>query len=190
MKLKRDFLFKLNIQLFAEEEQPQKIQTAEEYAAAIKNLKENTVSKEAYDKVVNDNKVLTKALAEGDPLPEGAQEGPAPDIKELRKKFLESGELNLSNAEYVQNALALRKALIDAGEVDPFIPAGVKAKPSLTDIQGAQKVAEALETWLEAARDSETGKIDEDIFNAMLKKGIAEDNPLIRARSNMNNKKR
>lgn len=158
------------------------IQGAEEYAAAIKHLKENTVSKEQYEKVVNDNKVLTKALAGEGPIPEGVQaEAKRPDIKELRKKFLEAGEQNLTNAETVQTALQLRDACLEAGEPDPFLPVGIKNHPSPSDIQKAQDVADAFQNWLDEATD-EDGVIDAETFNAMLRKGIADDSPLIAAR--------
>lgn len=161
---------------------PEEIQNAEEYAAAIKRLKETTVSKEQYEKVVNDNKVLTKALAGEGPAPEGVQEkAKRPDINELRKKFLMAGENNLTNAETVQTALQLREACLDAGEPDPFLPAGIKNHPSPSDVQKAQDVADALQTWLDESTD-EDGIIDPETFNAMLRKGIADDSPLLIAR--------
>lgn len=158
------------------------IQSAEEYAAAIKALKESTVSKEEYDKVVADKTVLVKALSGEGPVPEGVQKQEKPaDIKELRKKFLNAGEENLSNAEYIQTALKLRKAIIDEGGLDPFLPSGAKVNPTPQDIAGANKAAEAFQSWLDAATD-ENGKVDNELFNAYMKKGIVEDNPLITAR--------
>ena len=160
--------------------------TADEYAAAIKNLKAKTVSKEEYDKLKEENKTLVKALAGEGPAPEGAQEtGKKPDIKELRKKFLTAGEENLSNAETVQTALELRKALIDSGERDPFLPQGMKIQTTPQDIATADRVAETLQKMLDEATDEE-GYIDEEMFNAQLRKNIAEDSPLLIARLKAN----
>lgn len=176
------FPFLLNIQLFAEKEKSSEAepQTAEEYAEFVKHLKETTVSKEEYDKVVEDKKTLAKALAEGGDVPE-VEKQEKPNIDELRKKFLKAGETNLSNVEYVQTALELRKALIEKGEPDPFLPQGLKRKPDNSDYQGAERVAAFLEDCVEQSKDEE-GKPDPDMFNALLKKGIANDSPVVSAK--------
>ena len=157
------------------------IESAQDYAEAIKDLKEKTVSKEEYDKVVADKKTLIRALSEGQTLPDSGQKENKPDIKELRQKFLNAGELNLSNAEYIKTALALRQASIESGEGDPFLPTNSRRAPTIVDLQGAEKVAETLQGWLEEATDEE-GRVDEDLLNAQIKKGIADDGPLMLAK--------
>lgn len=157
--------------------------TADEYAEEIKKLKATTVSKEEYDKVVADKKTLAKALAEGTDVPEADKQEKTPEdkkayIKELRKKFLSSGELGLTNVEFVQNTLELRKALIEQGEKDPFLPAEIKRKATKEDYAGAERVAEFLQNCLDESKDDE-GKPDPIMFNALLSKGIANDNPMI-----------
>ena len=165
-----------------EEKQQQETQmTAEEYAAYIKHIRETTVPKEEYDKVVEDKKTLAKALAEGADVPEVEKQENKPDIKELRKEFLKAGENNLTNVEFVQKTLELRKALMEAGEPDPFLPRGLKRKPDNSDFEGAQRVADFFEQAVEDSKD-ETGKPDPDMFNALLKKGIANDNSIIAAK--------
>ena len=168
-----------------QQQQPQQEripQSAEEYAEAYKQMREKYVPKEMYEKAKEDNKALVKALSGEGPIPEGVQEKAKPaDVKQLRKEFLEAGETNLSNAQYVKKALELRKAVIAEGGMDPFLPSGAKATPTPKDIEGAQKTADALQSWLDAATD-ETGKVDDDLFNAYLKRGLAEDSPLITAR--------
>lgn len=165
-----------------EEKQQQEAQmTAEEYAAYIKHIRETTVPKEEYDKVVEDKKTLAKALAEGADVPEVEKQENKPDIKELRKEFLKAGENNLTNVEFVQKTLELRKALMEAGEPDPFLPRGLKRKPDNSDFEGAQRVADFFEQAVEDSKD-ETGKPDPDMFNALLKKGIANDNSIIAAK--------
>lgn len=168
--------------------QPQ--MTADEYAAAVKNLKENTVSKEEFEKLKNEKSVLVKALAGEGPVPDSvSKQAKKSDVKELRKKFLEAGEQNLSNAEYIKTALELRTAIIEEGGIDPFIPSGAKVSPTPKDIEGANKTAEALQSWLDAATD-DNGKIDNELFNAFMRKGIAEDSPVIAARIRAANKAR
>lgn len=185
-------LFRLNLQMFSEEDQKEdgkkqpdkKPQTAEEYIAAIENLKANSVSKEEYDKLKQENTQLIKAVAGEGPAPEGVQEQGKvkPNKAELQKKLLEAGETNLTNAEFVETALLLRKTIIDEGGVDPFLPVGAKISPQTDDILKADKTAEILQSCLDEARD-EDGKVDPDIFNAVLKKTIADDSGLIAARA-------
>ena len=158
-------------------------QSAEEYIKAVKELKENSVSKEEYDKVVADKSALIRALVSGDSGSQSAEPAAEekPDIQELRNKLRQSGENELTNAEYVATALQLRKAILEEGGIDPFLPQGAKVKPTLIDIQGAEKVAEGLQHCLDEAAD-ETGKVDPVIFNAHLDKLIAADNPALVAR--------
>ena len=159
-------------------------QSAEEYAAAIKHLKDTTVSKEEYDKLAEEKKTLVKALSGEGPIPEGVQEAEEKlDIKELRKQFLNAGDSQMSNAEYVQLALNLRKACIAEGEPDPFLPSGTKTSVTNADIEGAEKVAEAFQEWLDASKDEE-GKVDNELFDAFLKKGIQNDSPAVQAKYN------
>ena len=160
-----------------------KIQSAEDYVKAVEDMKKNYVPKELYEKSEQDRKVLAQALSGDGPVPANVQkQAEEPNIEELRKKFLNAGELNLSNAEYIKTALDLRKALIAKGEPDPFLPSGAKANPTNVDIAGAEKSAAAFQSWLDAATDPETGKVDEELFNAYLKKGIADDSPAVTAR--------
>ena len=172
------------------EELEQDPKNAEEYVKALKSLRENSVDKKEYDKVVGERDTLIKAMAEGDTShAQGAESEKKPDIKELRDKLRTSGEKELSNAEFVATALQLRRAVIEAGGIDPFLPQGVKAKPTLIDIQGAERVAEGLQSCLDNATDPDTGKVDSDLFNAHLKKIIADDNPVLAARLKANAKK-
>lgn len=180
--------FKLdNLQLFAEEEPNSDVpKNAEEYVEAIKNIKKNTVPKSDYDKLVQEHQTLIKGIAEGVAFPPSEkEEKKKPDIKELRKKILTAGENNMSNAEFVQTALDLRNACLEEKLPDPFLPLGIKNKPDNTDLEGAQKVADAFQTMLDESRDEE-GKVDNDFFNALLKKYIANDSSILVAKLNAN----
>lgn len=181
----KKFLFLLNIQLFAEKDKTNEgddiPKDAEEYAEYIKHVRETTVSKEEYDKVVAEKKTLAKALAEGGDVPEVEKQENKPSLEELRKKFLKAGENNLTNVEFVQTALELRKASMEAGEPDPFLPRGLKRKPENADFEGAQRVADFFEDCIEQSKD-EDGKPDPDMFNALLKKGIANDSSITAAK--------
>ena len=157
-------------------------QNAEEYVETVKALKESTVSKEEYEKLQKEKATLIKAIAEGATLPDSEKQKEKPNLEELRKKFLSAGENNLSNAEYIKTVLELRKTCLEEGQPDPFLPLGIKRKPDNSDLEGAQKVAEAFEEMLAEATDPDTGEVDNDIFNALLKKNIANDSPILNAK--------
>lgn len=117
------------------------------YIEVIKDLKQNTVSKEVYDKVVEDKKMLMNALANGEGYT--SEEQPKPTLEDLKKDFM-SGD-SKTNMECVQNLLALRNAVIEKTGTDPFG-------------YGGEEVADALQYCLDEANG------DSDLFNAVGKR--------------------
>ena len=61
------------------------------------------------------------------------------------------------------------------------MPNGAKISPTPKDIEASQRVADTMQSWLDEATD-ETGKIDPELFNAFLRKGIADDSQFVKAR--------
>ena len=124
----------------------------EQYIAAIEELKANTVSRDSYNKLRNENKQLLDALVSG-------KEIPTPEVKkatpnELRAKLF--GEKEMSNLEYVQTALDLRDALLERGERDPFLPVGDKVDITSDQLDTADRVAAGLREMIEFA-DGDSG---------------------------------
>ena len=64
--------------------------TASEFVSRINNLRENTVSREEYERVRNDNRELAKALINGTGanIPGITKPENKPDLDDLRKKLL------------------------------------------------------------------------------------------------------
>ena len=121
---------------------------------AINELKQNSVPKEQYNKVVEEKNKYLKALIDGTQVPIDAQKDPA-DIDALRKDLF-SGEKELSNLEYAQKALELREALIDRDGVDIFVGKGSKLTPTNEDYEAAQRVADTFQKCIDVAEgDSE-----------------------------------
>ena len=118
------------------DEQNEQTNEYQTYIDEIQNLKENTVSKDQYEKKCEENRKLIQSLANGTPLPGAEQEPPKPSIEELRKKLANGDQL--SNLEYVQTVLDLRNSLIEKGEQDPFVPQGSRVTPEATDWAAAQ----------------------------------------------------
>lgn len=122
----------------------------EQYIAAIEELKASTVSRDAYNKLRNENKQLLDALVSGKEMPQAA-EAPKPTVNELRKSLFGDGCENLSNLAFAEKALTLRDALIESGERDPFLPYGDKVEITAEQIETAQKVADGLREMVEFA---------------------------------------
>ena len=129
----------------------------QDYLAAIKELKENSVNRSEYDKLRAENKKLIDAVVNGQP----GQEEPAftkhskEQIDDLRNELFNSPR-ELNNLEYVTKAMELREALMENGEPDPFLPVGKQISPTRDDIEGAEKVAQVYKECIEYAEgDSE-----------------------------------
>ena len=129
----------------------------QDYLAAIKELKENSVNRSEYDKLRAENKKLIDAVVNAQP----GQEEPAftkhskEQIDDLRNELFNSPR-ELNNLEYVTKAMELREALIENGEPDPFLPVGKQISPTRDDLEGAEKVAQVYKECIEYAEgDSE-----------------------------------
>ena len=136
-----------------------------DYIAQIKNLKENSVSKDDYDKLKADNKKLIDALANGTQL-EGKVEpkiDAVENINNLRKKLF-SKESNLNNLEYCDTALQLREALIENGNRDPFLPFGHNVVITDNDNESAERVASIMKECIDYADG------DSDVFTNELQR--------------------
>ena len=129
----------------------------QDYLAAIKELKQNSVDRSEYDKLRAENKKLIDAVVNGQP----GQEEPAAvkhskeQIDELRNDLFNSPK-ELSNLEYITKAMELREALMENGEPDPFLPVGKQISPTRDDLEGAEKVAQVYRECIDYAEgDSE-----------------------------------
>mgnify|MGYP007037134677 CR=1 FL=1 len=137
----------------------------EQYIAAIEEMKANTVSRDAYNKLRNENKQLLDALVSGKEIPQEPKN--APSITDLRKKLF-NVDGDMSNLEYVETALSLRNSLIEAGERDPFLPYGDKVDLTPEQIASAEKVATALQEMVDFAEG------DSGVFSAEYQRKVKD----------------
>ena len=119
-----------------------------DYVAAIKELKEKTVSKESYQKLRDENKKLLQSLVNGEQIQAEIEK---PDINELRKELFNE-DSNIDNVTFISKALELRTALIENGEPDPFLPVGKRITPTDEDISAANRVATVLQECIDYAQ--------------------------------------
>lgn len=124
------------------------VDSSADYIAAINELKQNSVDRSKYEQLRAENKRLLDSIVNGQsvdtPKPEDK-----PSIEELRKRLFKDEPT--SNLEYVSNALELRKALIENGEKDPFLPWGNKIIPTTEDIECAERVARVMQECVDYA---------------------------------------
>lgn len=131
----------------------------QDYISAIQQIRDNSVSKESYNALREENKKLLSTLVSGGTIK--AEEVKTESIEELRHKLFKEDNTNLS---FWQNALKLRNAVIESGGEDPFVPSGSKISATANDYACAQKVADAIQSCIEYADG------DSDIFTMELQR--------------------
>ena len=119
-----------------------------DYLDAIKSLKQNSVDRSKYEELRAENKKLLQAVVNGQTVEAEAVKPPV-DINELRKKVFDAEEK--TNLEYITDVLNLRKALIESGEEDPFVPQGSQYNPTQADYEKASRVAMVLQEMVDTA---------------------------------------
>ena len=113
---------------------------------AINELKQNTVSKEEYNKVKAEKDKYLKALIEGSQVADEKKE--PVDVDALRKSLFTE---DLDNLTFAKKALELRDELIDKQGIDIFVGRGNKYAPTQTDYEAAQRVADAFQSCVDVA---------------------------------------
>ena len=129
----------------------------QDYIAAIKELKQNSVDRSEYDRLRAENKKLIDAVVNGQPGQEEqvVVKHSKEQIDDLRNDLFNSPR-ELNNLEFITKAMELREALMENGEPDPFLPVGKQISPTRDDLEGAEKVAQVYKECIEYAEgDSE-----------------------------------
>ena len=142
-------------------------------AKALKEARENSVSKEEYEKLKEENKRLVSDIINGG---SGAGNGQTitpkeADIKVLREKLYGPKSSELNNLDFWKTTLELRNAVIAQEGYDPFLPYGEKIKPTAQDMEKANNVANVVQECI----DESNG--DSEIFTALLQSKTNNDSP-------------
>ena len=125
------------------------------YIDAINDLKVNSVSRERYDKIVEENRNLLNSLVNGSSMTAVEQPVQKKSLNELRNNLFRP-EKELNNLEYVSRALELRDAVIEETGEDPFVGRGHYVTPNAESYATAEKVANVYRECIEYANgDSE-----------------------------------
>ena len=116
------------------------------YIEVITDMKKNTVSKNEYNKLLEENKKLLNAFVNGESLNKQPVEESV-NINEIRYNLFNK---DLTNLDYVKNTLTLRNELLKE-DIDIFLPNGRNFVANNFDVSEAQKVADALEYCVDVA---------------------------------------
>lgn len=135
--------------------------TADDYLANLQALKDSTVSKDEYNRLIEENKKLANALANGLPYEQDDKEEANVDVDALRKSFLSNHK---SNLELIKDALELRKAVMDEGGVDPALPTNPEYVWNQDDADKSDRIFSILQDCVDYAEG------DPDVFNLALAK--------------------
>lgn len=141
-------------------EQQQTEPTNEQYIDALKRMQENTVPKEEYKKLQDENRKLLNAFVNGEQIEQPEEKATEEDINALRKKLFDS---ELNNLDYIDTTLKLRTALIDNGQQDPFLPSGSQVFPTADDIAAANRVADVMQECVDYA-DGDSGLFTQELM--------------------------
>ena len=114
---------------------------------ALIEIKQNSVPRSEYEKVVAERNKIFKSYANGERAEQPEENKPV-DVAQLRSELRNN---ELSNLEFATKALQLRDELIARGERDPFLPYGKDCYPTDDDYSSAEQVAEALRSCIEYA---------------------------------------
>lgn len=127
----------------------EEMNTDVDYIQAIQDLKATTVPKTELEKVQSQNRQLLDALIKNQQLGQPEQEQPEEpaDIRQIRMDLRKEQ----SNLSYAQNALKLRKAVMDQGGRDPFLPISHDRQPDAYDRERAQAVADVFQHCIDYA---------------------------------------
>lgn len=133
-----------------EEEMNTNVQSLDtDYIQAIKDLKSNSVSKEDYQKMVEENKKLINSLTNGN-FTQQQEEVVKPTTQELRD-MLFNNKKQLSNLEYCTAALQLRENILEEEGKDIFVANNDVYTAGQDSYESADRVARVMAECIEYA---------------------------------------
>lgn len=137
---------------------------SQKYIDEIKNLKANSVNKEDYLKLQEENRNLLKTLVEGKTIEASADEEPSRDTKEIIKDLTSDSQTNL---DYIKHSLELHDKRMEEGFND-YLPLGHEIAPTEDDIAAAKRVEDFFRNLIETADGNP------DVFNNEYQRSVVD----------------
>ena len=140
-----------------------------DYIKALQEQKANSVSKELYDKALEENRKLITALKEGSQVSLG-EPTEKKDIAELRRDLFSNLEGGVPNLEMAKKLVALRDAILEDPKAwDPALPNGKGYKYNPQDEEEAEQVFQLMKHCIEYSEG------DNDLFTQEFQRHIRDD---------------
>ena len=137
---------------------PQDQDGAQDYIDTINELKNNSVPKDKYDRILQENKRLLKSIANGEGIE--VQAPKTPTIEETVAPLADR-ENQMLSLEFAEKSLAFRDAVMAKGKRDPYLPQGEDITLTAQNYETAQKMADALKHCIEVADGDEAVFLNE-----------------------------
>lgn len=147
----------------------------QDYLEQIEKLKQTTVDKGQYDKLLEENRKLLSSIVDGQVFQQEEPKEEKVDIQELRKELF-SEDQHLNNLQYWEKALKLRKTLIAEGKNDPFLPFGHQVSPDVNDVARVENLVNVVQECIDNAQG------DSIAFTNELNRRTKEAMPVLRAK--------
>lgn len=131
------------------------------YIDAIKDLQANSVSKDRYNKLVEENKNLLNSLVNGEQL---ATANPSQqEVRTLKDIMNDQKACATRNDQcgYIKHALEFRDKLLEETGEDCFVSRGANVTPTEESYRNAQKVADIYKECLDYANGDSKAFINE-----------------------------
>jgi len=125
--------------------------SAQDYLNNLNALKQTTVSKDEYNKVVSENKKLADALMNGYSMEAPKEEKPI-DIAALRKELFGNKYKKTTDLEFFTKIEELTKGIEQAGGIDPFLPVSKDYIPTGEDIDRAERLHSVIRECIDWAQ--------------------------------------
>lgn len=122
---------------------------AQDYINNLNALRETTVSKEEYNKILQENKKLANALINGYSI-EQQKEEPI-DVDKLRKELFSNKYKKTTDLEFFTKVEELSKGIEQSGGIDPYLPNSKDYIPTGDDIERAQRIHTVIRECIAAA---------------------------------------
>lgn len=135
---------------------PEKIDNGQEeenmdYIQTIEQMRQNSVSKDKYDKLKEENKKLLNTLATGG---QNQEEEEKVDVNNLWEDIFNVRKKPLTDMEVVDKLLKIRESCLENEYRDIFVYGGPEFVPEASDYASAQQAAEVYQKCLDEADKS------------------------------------
>lgn len=151
----------MNEQEILVNEQTEQVNDNQYYIDAIKEIQANSVSKERYNKLLDENKYLVDSLVKGESL---APANSAPqEVRTLKDIMNDQKDCAAKGNQcgYIEYALEFRDKLLEETGEDCFVSRGANVTPTEESYRNAQKVADIYKECLDYANGDDKALINE-----------------------------